>query len=190
MAQQRRIAFHVASEFHGGGTYGRQNAYRAADGNETRGGGHGRDHRAPRGAGRAEARRPKREGHRRLHRLRHAGLSATHARASNTRPFASRRCAIPIAAATTIRVEPPRTEQLGGQVSWATANWAQGARGGLCGREIVRKSSRATMPRKLGKAVTCPGYADFREMLDKEKSLDAVYIMTPEHLHGVIAARR
>jgi hypothetical protein len=32
-------------------------------------------------------------------------------------------------------------------------------------------------------------YADFREMLEKEKSLDAVYVMTPDHLHGVIAVR-
>lgn len=31
----------------------------------------------------------------------------------------------------------------------------------------------------------CAGYADFREMLEKEKDLDAVKIMTPDHLHGV-----
>lgn len=33
----------------------------------------------------------------------------------------------------------------------------------------------------------CAAYADFREMLEKEKDLDAVKIMTPDHLHGVIA---
>jgi hypothetical protein len=32
----------------------------------------------------------------------------------------------------------------------------------------------------------CTAYADFRELLDKEKDLDAVKIMTPDHLHGVI----
>ncbi len=30
-------------------------------------------------------------------------------------------------------------------------------------------------------------YADYRELLDKEKDLNAVKIMTPDHLHGVIA---
>lgn len=33
----------------------------------------------------------------------------------------------------------------------------------------------------------CSAYADVRELLDKEKDLDAVKIMTPDHLHGVIA---
>ncbi len=33
----------------------------------------------------------------------------------------------------------------------------------------------------------CGAYADVRELLDKEKDLDAVKIMTPDHLHGVIA---
>lgn len=38
----------------------------------------------------------------------------------------------------------------------------------------------------------CTGFADFREMLEKQKDLDAVKIMTPDHLHGVasIAAMR
>jgi hypothetical protein len=33
----------------------------------------------------------------------------------------------------------------------------------------------------------CNAYADFRELLDKEKDLDAVKIMTPDHLHGLIS---
>ena len=33
----------------------------------------------------------------------------------------------------------------------------------------------------------CAMYADFRELLEKEKDLDAVKIMTPDHLHGTIA---
>ncbi len=32
----------------------------------------------------------------------------------------------------------------------------------------------------------CNAYADVRELLDKEKDLDAVKIMTPDHLHGII----
>ena len=33
----------------------------------------------------------------------------------------------------------------------------------------------------------CAAYADVRELLDKEKDLNAVKIMTPDHLHGVIS---
>ncbi|MEP6594612.1 MAG: Gfo/Idh/MocA family oxidoreductase [Ginsengibacter sp.] len=33
----------------------------------------------------------------------------------------------------------------------------------------------------------CNSYADFRELFEKEKDLDAVKIMTPDHLHGIIA---
>lgn len=34
----------------------------------------------------------------------------------------------------------------------------------------------------------CRSYADFRELFEKEKDLDAVKVMTPDHLHGVIAS--
>ena len=33
----------------------------------------------------------------------------------------------------------------------------------------------------------CKAYADVRELLEKEKDLDAVKIMTPDHLHGIIS---
>jgi hypothetical protein len=33
----------------------------------------------------------------------------------------------------------------------------------------------------------CNAYADFREMFEKEKDLNAVKIMTPDHLHGIIS---
>jgi len=33
----------------------------------------------------------------------------------------------------------------------------------------------------------CHAYADYRELLEKEKDLDAVKIMTPDHLHGLIS---
>jgi hypothetical protein len=33
----------------------------------------------------------------------------------------------------------------------------------------------------------CTAYADFRELLEKEKDLDAIFIMTPDHLHATIA---
>jgi len=34
---------------------------------------------------------------------------------------------------------------------------------------------------------SCRAYADFREMFEKEKDLNAVKVMTPDHLHGLIA---
>ena len=33
----------------------------------------------------------------------------------------------------------------------------------------------------------CNAYADVRELLEKEKDLDAVKIMTPDHLHGILS---
>lgn len=33
----------------------------------------------------------------------------------------------------------------------------------------------------------CTSYEDVRELLDKEKDVDAVKIMTPDHLHGILA---
>jgi hypothetical protein len=41
--------------------------------------------------------------------------------------------------------------------------------------------------RSADKFKPCARYADFRELLEKEKDLDAVKIMTPDHLHGPIA---
>ncbi len=40
---------------------------------------------------------------------------------------------------------------------------------------------------KEGKSYRCNAYTDFRELLEKEKDLDAVQVMTPDHLHGVIS---
>jgi len=33
----------------------------------------------------------------------------------------------------------------------------------------------------------CKAYSDFRELFDKEKGIDAIKIMTPDHLHGVLS---
>ena len=57
------------------------------------------------------------------------------------------------------------------------------------GREVGRKHINDFYAKKRGKrsynGVTA--YADFREQLEKENDLDAIFIMTPDHLHGTIA---
>lgn len=67
-------------------------------------------------------------------------------------------------------------------------NWTTGGNntipGGLDnGKEIVDAYYA-----KTGKNYTCTPYIDFRELLEKEKDLDAIQVMTPDHLHGVISA--
>ena len=68
-------------------------------------------------------------------------------------------------------------------------DWGAGARGGLCGREVGREVVNRHYAKQTtsGRYDDCRGYADFREMLAEESDLDAVYIMTPEHLHATIA---
>ncbi len=62
--------------------------------------------------------------------------------------------------------------------------WANGSRSCPCGREVARE----IVDRHYGaSAGACRAYADFREMLAAEKGLDAVYVMTPDHLHATIA---
>jgi predicted dehydrogenase len=69
--------------------------------------------------------------------------------------------------------------------------WGGNSAGALCGREVGREivNRYYGKQKRTGESRDCRAYADFREMLDKEKDLDAVYIMTPEHLHGTIAVR-
>jgi len=63
--------------------------------------------------------------------------------------------------------------------------WADGAKACPGGREVGRE----VVDRHYGASAGggCHAYADFRELLAKEKDLDAVYIMTPDHLHATIA---
>ncbi|MEO7988448.1 MAG: Gfo/Idh/MocA family oxidoreductase [Chryseolinea sp.] len=53
------------------------------------------------------------------------------------------------------------------------------------GKEIV--DAYYAKVRGAEKFKSCSAYADFREMFEKEKDLNAVKIMTPDHLHGLIA---
>lgn len=68
-------------------------------------------------------------------------------------------------------------------------NWSAGegqVPGGLdAGKDMVDSYYAAKRPNEHLSG--CAAYADFRELLDKEKDLDAVKIMTPDHLHGVVS---
>ena len=67
--------------------------------------------------------------------------------------------------------------------------WGAGIEGIPGGRDIgqdyVQKYYGKNMP--SGTYRGCTSYEDFRDLLDKEKDLDAVKIMTPDHLHATIA---
>ncbi len=52
------------------------------------------------------------------------------------------------------------------------------------GKDIVDAYYANVRPEQKFKG--CTAYADVRELLEKEKGLDAVKIMTPDHLHGVL----
>lgn len=69
-------------------------------------------------------------------------------------------------------------------------NWKSGGDNTIPGgldnaKEIVDTYySKFRSDQKFG---SCRAYADFRELFAKEKDLNAVKIMTPDHLHGIIA---
>lgn len=65
------------------------------------------------------------------------------------------------------------------------SGWAAGARACPCGREVGREIVDRHYRAAAGAG--CRAYSDFRELLAREKDLDAVYIMTPDHLHATIA---
>lgn len=57
------------------------------------------------------------------------------------------------------------------------------------GRDVGRHRINKYYADQLGKETYkgCTAYADFREMLEMEKDVNAVFIMTPDHLHAVYA---
>jgi len=67
--------------------------------------------------------------------------------------------------------------------------WGEGLQGCRCGREVGREivDGYYAMGTTSGKYKACSVYSDFRELLEKENDLDAVYIMTPDHLHATVA---
>ncbi len=81
-----------------------------------------------------------------------------------------------------------------GYRDWSPTGLLQSLRAGL-NKPAWRAGTEHAIPGGLtaGKDLTdswygnkdCAAYADFRELLEKHKDLDAVKIMTPDHLHGV-----
>lgn len=68
--------------------------------------------------------------------------------------------------------------------TWGENN--TGCRAGrVVGKEVVETFYKNI--KGLANYKGCNAYEDYREMLEKEKGLDAVVILTPEHLHATIA---
>jgi len=68
-------------------------------------------------------------------------------------------------------------------------SWRAGDDGCPGGREVGRRVVDAYYAKHRGKQnyKACAAYADYRDLLEREKDLDAVKIMTPDHLHAWIA---
>jgi len=69
------------------------------------------------------------------------------------------------------------------------SSWREGESGCPGGREVGRQvvDTYYANQRRAEKFKSCAAYADFRELLEKEKDVDAVKIMTPDHLHATIS---
>jgi hypothetical protein len=69
------------------------------------------------------------------------------------------------------------------------SSWRENDNGCPGGREVGREIVDTYYANQRGadKFKACASYADFRELLEKEKDLDAVKIMTPDHLHATIS---
>src|SRR5436309_4147294 len=68
-------------------------------------------------------------------------------------------------------------------------DWRRGAPGIPGGREVAKEVIETAYAgqRQGQKFNGCAAYADFRQLLEKEKDLNAVKIMTPDHLQATVA---
>jgi predicted dehydrogenase len=68
-------------------------------------------------------------------------------------------------------------------------DWGQTFAGPTAGREVARSIANQFYAKEKSKTnySGCTAYEDFRELLSKEKDLDAVVISTPDHWHALIA---
>lgn len=69
------------------------------------------------------------------------------------------------------------------------ASWGEGLDGIPGGRDIGQEvvGKYYAKNQSSGKYKGCTSYEDFRELLEKEKDVDALKIMTPDHLHATIS---
>ena len=69
------------------------------------------------------------------------------------------------------------------------SSWGEGIDGIPGGREIGKEVVETYYAKNRGSGSYngCSSYADFRELLEKEKDIDAVKIMTPDHLHATVS---
>ena len=65
-------------------------------------------------------------------------------------------------------------------------NWTTGGDNSIPGGLDNGKEIVDAYYAKTGANYKCKAYTDFRELFEKEKDLDAVQVMTPDHLHGKI----
>lgn len=68
-------------------------------------------------------------------------------------------------------------------------SWGEGIDGIPGGRDIGQEFVEKFYGKSKdsGKYKACPSYEDFRELLEKENDVDALKIMTPDHLHATIS---
>ena len=68
-------------------------------------------------------------------------------------------------------------------------SWREGQSGCPGGREIGRKvvDTYYARERNAERFNACAGYVDFRELLEEERDVDAVKVMTPDHLHATVS---
>ena len=68
-------------------------------------------------------------------------------------------------------------------------DWRRNKPGIPGGREVAKEVIETVYARQRGKDQFkgCTTYTDFRELLEREKDVNAVWIMTPDHLHATVA---
>ncbi len=71
----------------------------------------------------------------------------------------------------------------------ADPNWGSGYKGIPGGRDIGQEFVQKyyAKAKNMGTFKGCTSYSDYRELLEKEKDVDTIKIMTPDHLHAAVA---